>query len=437
MGNNDEKSVSPEDRELFHKITQEIKDNPGKYHEAGKWLDEYCSEEAYWRRQEKELEELRRKERDFPVWPIPKCVRELEEKMEDRGTPPFLSRFQGFQEARNYLLEKYKDQQFVPDEGARRVILITWLLTDPDAEKADLGITKLEEWLWEPIDDVLEMSRSYAQFLWREGGRVYDPWIKLVRIAWAKLNEGTPAPALPATTNNKHTLTRSFLGNLLRACIKHLPMVGPFLYDVIFGTPDTIPSQKKAIRKRNLLGYPSTSETPKAAPEGKVKVEKWFQNRTIQAALIGACALVVVSMLGWLITLHINKPREHSVESNKVSEEDKVQISLSKIVQDIDSRPLLQQDETAKQYIGLEIQNESILLIDVIESARMVRLMMVLPEQVQEGRVGGRYISCTVQRDKYPQLVAAKRGAKFRVSGEITGIDPVYIHLSNVSLSFE
>jgi hypothetical protein len=186
MGNNNEKSISPEDRDLFHKITQDIKDNPSKYHEAGKWLDEYCSEEAYWRRQEKELEELRRKEREFPIYPIPGQVRDLEQEIEKKRTPALLLRFQ---EARDYLLEKYKDQPFIPENDAKKIIIIVWLLTDPDAEKSNLNITELENWSWEPLDDVTKLSRGYANFLWFYGGKVYNPWMKLVCVAWEKLKD--------------------------------------------------------------------------------------------------------------------------------------------------------------------------------------------------------------------------------------------------------
>ena len=187
MGNNNEKSISPEERDLFHKVAQDIKDRPARYREAGKWLDEYCSEEAYWRRQEKELKELRRKEREFSIWPIPKQVRQLEQEIEQRRTPALAVRFQ---EARDYLFEKYKQQQFIPEDDAKRIILIAWLLTDPDAEKADLAITELEKWTWEPIDDALKMSRGYANFSWFHGGRVYGPWMNLVRIACVKLKRG-------------------------------------------------------------------------------------------------------------------------------------------------------------------------------------------------------------------------------------------------------
>ena len=43
------------DIEFFRKIKIEIRNNSDKYHEAGKWLDEYCSVDNFWKRREDDL----------------------------------------------------------------------------------------------------------------------------------------------------------------------------------------------------------------------------------------------------------------------------------------------------------------------------------------------------------------------------------------------
>jgi len=182
MTNNNQEIVSTEDRKLFHNIAKEIRNNIDKYLETGKWLDKYCSEDAYWQRQEDKPHKIGRDSSFRTYWEAWKA-QSLEQKIREKRTPALIIRFQ---EACDYLLEKYKGEQFIPEEDAKRIILITWLLTDPDAEKSNLNITQLEEWSWEPINDISKMTRGYAQFLWSEGGRVYDSWMKLVRIAWAK-----------------------------------------------------------------------------------------------------------------------------------------------------------------------------------------------------------------------------------------------------------
>lgn len=294
-----ETKVTPEDYELFNNIARDIKTNSAKYMEAGKWLDEYCSEDAYWLRQNDNLKKL---QSQIHTLPVEMNIKKLKKEIEVRRTPALLLRYQ---EAMNNLIEKYEDQQFIPKDDGKCIILITWLLTDPDAEKVDLGVTELEKWSWEPLDDVTKMSRGYANFLCFHGGKVYSPWMNLVRIAWSKLiedmDENIPLP----TEDEKKRLTRI----LLRASIKHLPFIGSFLYDVIYGTLDSQASQKDVKGHRSAK---SSINTQKANMRSKYQSdkEKWYQNRTIQAALISASVLLFVSIIGWLIIFYINKPED-------------------------------------------------------------------------------------------------------------------------------
>jgi len=433
MGNNNEKSISAEERDLFHKVAQDIKDRPAKYREAGKWLDEYCGEDAYWQRQEKELKELRRKEREFPNWPIPKQVRQLEQEIEQRRTPALAVRFQ---EARDYLFEKYKQQQFIPEDDAKRIILIAWLLTDPDAEKADLAITELEKWTWEPLDDVTKMSRGYANFLWFHGGKVYRPWMNLVRIAWSKLAEGMDEKVSLSTEVAKETLA-NFFKNLVRASIKHFPFCGPFLYDVIYGTIDTQASQKETIGQGVPCSRGPISKKRKTIDGKKADFEKWYQNRTIQGALIAGAVLLLVSIGGWLITLHVNKSQTDSGEAKPILSEHKLLLSLRALCQDIDSRPLLQREETAKRYVGMRIKRESLSLFDISEEDENFLILMVFPGESYVPFSAAWGVSFRIKVNDYPELASAKQGVRLYVSGRIQDIGERFIHLSNVSLSFD
>jgi len=426
-----EKIVTPEEYELFNKIAKDIKTNPAKYIEAGKWLNEYCSEDAYWKRKKNNFNEL---QAQIHTLPVEMDIKQLKKEIDVRRTPALMIRFQ---EARNYLLEKYEDQQFIPEEDAKRIILTTWLLTDPDAEKVDLGVTELEKWPWEPIDDVTKMSRGYANYLWFHGGKVYSPWMNLVRIAWSKLNEEMDETIPSTTEDEKKNLARNFLSNLLRASIKHLPFCGSFLYDVIYGTLDSQAVQKETIRQPKITSG-SVFEKQDSVSKNKPVVEKWYQSRTIQAALIGATVLLLVSTIGWLITIYINKSKADSRKIETIPSENKLSLSLKEICQDIDSRPLLQQEVTAKQYIGITVENEHLILVHANESSseKTISLMMIRPEQVQGGNIIGRYMRFKVDKEKYPELVASKKGTEFRISGRISNISNVFIDLSEVSLSF-
>jgi hypothetical protein len=217
MNQNSNHKFSDGERNLFKSIADYVQANPNDYKEDGEWLDEYCSESAYWLRQEDKLGKLKKEYKRFPVLTYQKQVDHLENKIKERRTPALIIRFQ---EARNYLLDNYRDKEFVSKEIAAKVVIITWLLTDPDAEKKKVGITKLETWPWKPIDDISKMTRGYAELLFSKTEERCKSWLRLLRICFQ-------------------------------------------------------------IKER------------------KANREKWYQNRTIQAALIGAGVLLLVSIVGW------------------------------------------------------------------------------------------------------------------------------------------
>lgn len=119
--------------------------------------------------------------------------------------------------------------------------------------------------------------------------------------------------------------------------------------------------------------------------------------------------------------------------------ESKLPLSLKEICQDIDSRPLLQREETAKRYIGIKIERERLKLFDIHEYPEdgTFGLTMILPEESNESYLTGRKIFCTVETEKYPQLNAAKKGLELYVSGQIKDAGSTYIKLSHVSLNFD
>jgi len=219
MNQNSNHKFSDGERILFKSIADHIQANPNDYKKAGEWLDEYCSKSAYWLRQEDKLGKLKKDHERFPVLTYQEQVDHLENEIKERRTPALIIRFQ---EARNYLLDNYRDQEFVSKEIAAKVIIITWLLTDPDAEKKKVGITELETWHWEPIDDVSKMTRGYAGFLFSKTEELCKSWLRLLRICFQ-------------------------------------------------------------IKER------------------EANREKWFQSRPIQAALIGAGVLLLVSIVGWFL----------------------------------------------------------------------------------------------------------------------------------------
>jgi len=62
----------------------------------------------------------------------------------------------------------------------------------------------------------------------------------------------------------------------------------------------------------------------KTTPKEKKDGEKWYQSRTIQAALITAGVLLVVSIVGWLIILYVNKSDARSDVGTTISNEPEI-----------------------------------------------------------------------------------------------------------------
>ncbi len=433
MTNNNQEIVCPQDRELFHNIAKEIRNNPDKYLETGKWLDKYCSEDAYWQRQEDKLHKIGR-DSSFKTYSEAWKAHRLEQEIRERRIPALLIRFQ---EARDYLLEKYKDEQFILEEDAKRIILITWLLTEPDAEKSNLDITKLEKWLWEPTDDITKMSRGSAQSLWVQIRAGYELWMKLVRVAWSKIAEVMVETSYLPTKVEKPTFARNILRNFLRASIKHFPFGGAFLYDVIYGTLDDQASKKQMTPQPEAPQAGVTFQKDQEGSFVKGDVEKWYKTNTFKYVVVPLAAALIVAIPAWIALFH--KDSTESGDGGTISAQNKLPTSLREICQDIDSRPLVQREVTAKQYIGISIENERLTLYDarILGTEQNFHLTMMLPEEAAGQYVIGRVIIFNIEKEKYSKLVTAKRGLEIYISGRIEYIGPTYIKLSEVSLRFE
>lgn len=189
-----------------------------------------------------------------------------------------------------------------------------------------------------------------------------------------------------------------------------------------------------------------TEQDTKSEREGMIEVHKPFYKKR-WAKIIG-----VLSGLLLITTLLINlktikewfyppriQPSTSKGRQLPLTNENKLSVSLKEICKDINSRPLLQQEETAKRYIGINIQEEHLKLFDIHEYPEdgTFGLTMILPHESDESYLTGRKIFCTVERDKHPQLNAAKRGLEFYVSGQIEDAGSTYIKLSDVSLKFD
>ncbi len=72
-------------------------------------------------------------------------------------------------------------------EDSQRICLITWLLTDPDADKSDFCLTKFQVWPWRSQKTE---SRDISVRLYFINSADRIQWLALVRTAWAKIEAG-------------------------------------------------------------------------------------------------------------------------------------------------------------------------------------------------------------------------------------------------------
>jgi len=131
----------------------------------------------------------------------------------------------------------------------------------------------------------------------------------------------------------------------------------------------------------------------------------------------------------------------------KQSNENKLQVTLRAICDDIDSRPLAQQDETAKKYVDMKMKiKRDRLRVHRVEvnqgDSSIYDLEFIFPDEPDSPSIKW-MILCTVSKNIYPQLSFARKGNNVYVSGEVqaTFRRPMDLYkcvvLSNIKLEFE
>jgi hypothetical protein len=242
-GNTAEEKFTKDDHLLFIQIATDIKNYPDKYREAGNRLDEFHNEEEYWDRRKLDLKissALTNPKCPHECKPDPAYFkfhenrkRELDLLIGKKEKPllPILIR-----DAWIFLETNYIIGSFLGSEDAKLALLIVWLLTDRDADTANLGLTKFENWPWGyeigQITDEFDVVRGgLAQQWWLKPDRNWgapkkqypDLWRNIIHHVWAKIQSEQPAepePKTPTLTNEANQPLQPEIPQNLISCIE-------------------------------------------------------------------------------------------------------------------------------------------------------------------------------------------------------------------------
>ena len=205
------------EQDLFFEIARDIKTSPEKYREAGKQLDKFYSKDEYWANREIELTCC--KAYLNPEAPLHKewgqeflkhqkeRKKELELLLKVKDNSPLALRLRDVWE---FLEVNYTLTSSLGDNEAKTILLIVWLLTDPDADKANLNLTQFENWPWglelgQITEEFSQIRGILAKSWWLNSKRNWglhkkypELWKNIIHHAWTMLKaEKELVPKMP------------------------------------------------------------------------------------------------------------------------------------------------------------------------------------------------------------------------------------------------
>jgi hypothetical protein len=129
---------------------------------------------------------------------------------------------------------------------------------------------------------------------------------------------------------------------------------------------------------------------------------------------------------------------EQSVGVGRASGDNSSIRTLQDVLNDINSRPLIQQAMTAKQYAGLRITGETLWLHNITEESDndTFHLTLLMDANQHGPDLSSGRVVCAVARSSYPALIGARKGLRLYVSGKIHEVKGQQVELTCVSLAF-
>ena len=184
--------IMADERTLYARVAEHVRTHPRVYRQAGAWLDTDFGRKA---------------------WEIGQA-----QNSKPHSENPPLTRWE--YNRLNLIWRAWenilKDQPGrITQDLATRILLITWLLWDPDANCAKLGITEFEKWPWGPADFVkrrgYHLYRRYAALWWIHTR--YAIWSQLVGEAYQRISRHLRLREVALADRNDAICVSSDAGN--------------------------------------------------------------------------------------------------------------------------------------------------------------------------------------------------------------------------------
>ncbi|MGB2863045.1 MAG: hypothetical protein WBC05_06945 [Sedimentisphaerales bacterium] len=160
-----------------------------------------------------------------------------------------------------------------------------------------------------------------------------------------------------------------------------------------------------------------------------------YRNIPVVTAILFVFGAVLTTPLWELV---VGKVKDNTMSDAKPSSDKRLFISLKDIFDDINGRPILQQEATAEFYVGMKVERERVYLLNAYNNVedRTFSLTMTLHQKPNQLYVPKRTVSCTVSKADQPELNGAKCGLGFYISGRIKHAESLHIQLSDAKLDF-
>jgi hypothetical protein len=162
----------------------------------------------------------------------------------------------------------------IDDMTAARILVLTYVMTEPDADKAPLGISDFENWPWGNDDIVTDRGQGRCGVMASMRKEEGDKWMSFVRDSWRRLKPKVPKKTKKVITIDSNDFNKSKGFDALRMIVDDGSRKGASISGF---EKSTLKSLKETLVKHNLKEVAKTLSwnrgKPKTSiPYGEIKI---------------------------------------------------------------------------------------------------------------------------------------------------------------------